>query len=742
MVVRRKVRAVGRSITVREHANSPSPEFPLSWQVCIKSSPACLGLFLPRVSTFLCEDFPQTTRLCISANMPRVKKKRGRFNEAKERKAAANSDAGHERKRRKLDHGDTAQVEADPEVDQDAPLYFEDTVPSVIPAAEAETTQQPDEGEIVFYGLLDEDEQTYYANVNSKLVADDFEDAEEKSAFVEAVYRESKGKELKLASSQSCSRHLERLIAVSTQVQLRSFFVAISEGLTQLAQHRFGSHVCETLFKESAKYVPAKQADDAVADEERPSITELFLGAASLLEPNIGHMLTDKFASHTLRALLLVLSGEPLTETTAKKEKHENEAQDKPAIAPRKVPKTLLEAAAKLKEAAVSSLDTTYLRALATHPTGNPVLQLLLRLELAHSDKGRKLDENSIFHRLVAPDTLESTDSEGAKFISGLTFDATGSRLVEVLVEHSPGKIFKKLYKGIWKEKIATMAKNDIASYVAMRILIRLGKDELLEARDAMLPELPALLRRRRFALLRTLVERSQVRMVDCNPLTTAIQALQKDSQYSLVQRLLYPLDPTADAKDSSKERRADVHGSLLAQAMLEVDQLGDCIRRPLSTMSIEDLLKLAKDPTASRMVQFSLTTSATPMPYRRQMVPKFYGHVTELALDSAGSYMVEALWEATNGIHFMKERVAGELAANEPQLRDSFFGRKVWRFWSMDLYSRRRGEWQAVAKGINADQEGAAKKSPIELARLRRAEEKAKKLQSEAASVAPTVGA
>jgi nucleolar protein 9 len=681
--------------------------------------------------------------LCFSATMPRVKKKRGRFNEAKEKKAGTRSDAGHETKRRKLEHGDTAQIEVDAGVDEDTPLYFEDTAPSGIPAVEAET-QQPDESDVVFYGLLDEDEQRYYGNVNSKLLADDFVDAEEKSAFVEAVYRESKGKELKLASSQSCSRHLERLIAVSTEEQLRSFFVATSEGLTQLAQHRFGSHVCETLFKESAKYVPVKQADGDAADgEEGPSISALFLGAANMLEPNIGHMLTDKFASHTLRALLLVLSGEPLAETAAKKDKHDSEAQNRLADAPRKVPKTFLEAAAKLKETAVSSLDTTYLRALATHPTGNPVLQLLLRLELAHSDKGRKLDEKSIFSRLVGPDTLEQTDSDGAKFISGLTFDATGSRLVEVLVEDTPGKVFKKLYKGIWKEKIATMAKNDIASYVAMRILMRLGKDELMEARDAMLPELPALLRRRRFALLKTLVERSQIRMVDCRPLTTAFQALQKDSQDSLVQRLLYPLDPAADAKDSTKERRADVHGSLLAQAMLEVEHLGDCVRKPLSTMAIEDLLKLAKDPTASRMLQLSLTATTTPMPYRRQMVPKFYGHVVDLALDSAGSYMVEALWEATNGIHFMKERVAGELAANEAHLRESFFGRKVWRFWSMDLYSRRRGEWQAVAKGINADQAATAKKSPIELARQRRAEEKAKQqLQSGVASVVPTVGA
>lgn len=56
-----------------------------------------------------------------------------------------------------------------------------------------------------------------------------------------------------------------------------------------------------------------------------------------------------------------------------------------------------------------------------------------------------------------------------------------------------------------------------------------------------------------------------------------------------------------------------------------------------------------------------------------------------------------------------------------------------------MDLYARRRGEWQARAKGISDAPETAAetrKKTPIELARQRRAEEKAKAQQQESKPV------
>lgn len=664
--------------------------------------------------------------------MPRVKKKRGKFTETREKKRQAKADeASHNAKRRKLAHGDDAEADAE------NGFFFEDTTPAV---GIIDGPQQPPDDEMVFYGLLDENEQAYYANVNAKITSDDFEDAEEKASFIDAVYRESRGKEMKLASSQSCSRHLERILMVSSADQLRDFFQAISEGLTQLVQHRFGSHVCETLFLQAAAHVPSEGTADE-EDDEKPSITALFLQAAELLKQNMGFMLTDRFASHTVRVLLLVLSGEPLEDPTSKtmlaSKRKENlkgpSAPEATAAESRKVPKSFLEATSSLTTAAVASLDTTYLRALATHSTGNPVLQLLLRLELKHSDKGRALGENSLFHRLVAPDSLDVPESEGAKFVSGLTFDSTGSRLVEVLVVDTPGKIFKKLYKGIWKERMPSMAKNDIASFVAIKIIVRLGKDELLELRDGLLPELHLLLRRRRFSVIKALIDRSMVRGLDFKPLIEALKRIFPDDVGGLLQQLLYPPSGSPE-EDAKQEVKADLHGSLLAQALLEVESLGFLVRDAISAMQSEQLLNLANDSSGSRVLQTSLTTPTASTAYKKQVIPKFYGHVAELALSSVGSYVIDALWEATNGLHFMKERLASELASHESELRDSYTGRKVWRNWSMDLYARRRGEWQAQAKGTSDLQQEpeARKKTPIELARQRRAEEKAKLQQQE----------
>jgi nucleolar protein 9 len=42
------------------------------------------------------------------------------------------------------------------------------------------------------------------------------------------VYKEADGKELKIANSQSCSRLMERLILLSTPIQLKGLFKKFS----------------------------------------------------------------------------------------------------------------------------------------------------------------------------------------------------------------------------------------------------------------------------------------------------------------------------------------------------------------------------------------------------------------------------------------------------------------------------------------------------------------------------------
>lgn len=75
-----------------------------------------------------------------------------------------------------------------------------------------------------FFGMLDEDEQEYFKRADSMLESNSFADDEELALFLANVYREAEGKELKIASSQSCSRLMERLVQLSRPQQLKALF--------------------------------------------------------------------------------------------------------------------------------------------------------------------------------------------------------------------------------------------------------------------------------------------------------------------------------------------------------------------------------------------------------------------------------------------------------------------------------------------------------------------------------------
>lgn len=657
--------------------------------------------------------------------MPRELKKRGR--RVVPRNKEANGHDGPPTKKRR-----TEEPQLSFTVNGDAGDDF-------ITFGEGHDNDEQNDQQAIFYGLLSEEEQEYYANVNNKISANDFKDDEDKANFIEAVHRESAGKEIKVASSQSSSRYLETIMRLSTANQLRSLFLAFLQDLDYLAQHRFGSHCCETLFLESAKLVDAKSTS---VGDGNTSFENLFLEAAGKLQPNIGFLLTERFASHTIRVLLLVLSGQPLQDAALKEMVggRKNERLDPPqrigidSVQTRKVPNSFKKARRDLVNTAVAGLDTSYLRALATSPTGNPVLQLLLRLELSESDeKGQ--DKQVVLPKLI-PDQNFEPESDSSKFLSSLVYDSTGAYLVQVLVRHLPGKSFKRMYKNLFRGRIGKLAKNEIASYVAISIFERVGKDDLAHAVEELVSEVQGLVERKRLAVVRALIERCSVRGVDLARMHEALNQTYGDNPVARLQKMLKLEEPNSSTcgknEGTGKEKvSVDLQGSLLAQSMLRTSRLCELVQDSLLAQTDGSLWQLSTSPTASRVIQAALTSEKSSTKFIRQIIPRFDNMVSDLAIDVSGSHVVDALWTATNGSHFLKERIAKVLQSDESKLRDSMYGRTVWRNWHMDLYQRRPREWQATAKHLDyeaaEDADSRTKKSAIEMARERYMQQRSK---------------
>jgi nucleolar protein 9 len=305
---------------------------------------------------------------------------------------------------------------------------------------------------------------------------------------------------------------------------------------------------------------------------------------------------------------------------------------------------------------------------------------------------------------------------------------------LEAIVEFAPGKTFKNLYRSFFKERMGTLARNEIAGYVVSKILERLSKEDLEEAMESIMPQIQNLVERNRTSVIKTLIERCDARGADTSGIARQLNTAYGGPHGLDIARLL-KLGESLSEDSATPERPSHpqperVHGSLLAQAMVVVPgQLSSLIFDSFARLGPSLSLKVSQDPTASRALQAALTSPQASIIFQRKVIQQFYGHLGEMALHPSASRVVDAIWTGTQGLAFIRERVAEELAENEASMRNSFAGRAVWKNWKMDLYKRRRADWVKMSRA-NADSEAfvpfpeteghTKQKTPLDLARER----------------------
>lgn len=173
-----------------------------------------------------------------------------------------------------------------------------------------------------------------------------------------------------------------------------------------------------------------------------------------------------------------------------------------PAIA---VPDSFTEAVERIVGAVGAGLDVEEIRAMAVHPIGSPTLQVLLQLEMQKSRNERKRsggggEEVTLLGKLAGigaggegGEEEGEEEEEGGKRLSGffanLLYDPVGSHLAEKIMSYAPKREFKKLYKAHFRTRMGSLARNETAGFVVVRVLEKLGKDTMKEAIGEILKE-------------------------------------------------------------------------------------------------------------------------------------------------------------------------------------------------------------------------------------------------------------
>ncbi|PWW71753.1 ARM repeat-containing protein [Tuber magnatum] len=375
-----------------------------------------------------------------------------------------------------------------------------------------------------FYGLLNGEESEYFRKADEILELNQFGDGDERALFIANVWKEAYGKELKIANSQGCSRLLEKLILMSSPSQLKSLWRKFTGHFSNLAQHRFASHCCEMLFRRSvgiaSKEMEDDYVDDTVTDEFFASMESLFLYMLSELEPRLKHLCTDRFASHIVRGLLLLLSGQTVSSSDSVQSRKKENIALSSDIAPIlesaekiPVPQSFHDAVGKILAATAGSMSTEEIRSMAVHQIGGPTLQVLMQLEMGRSSKGGRTKaaskEGTLLGKLTGTSTEDekSGESDSSSFFNNLLYDPVGSHLAEKIMAYAPKKEFKKLHKAFFKGRMGSLVRNETAGFVIQRILERLEKHKLEEALGEILPQVKGLIERSQVAVVKTLID-------------------------------------------------------------------------------------------------------------------------------------------------------------------------------------------------------------------------------------------
>jgi nucleolar protein 9 len=290
-------------------------------------------------------------------------------------------------------------------------------------------------------------------------------------------------------------------------------------------KHRFASHVCETLFLQAAPIVSKEMDVDATSKQEIStddvfaSMESLFMYMFNEILPELKTLITDTFASHTVRTLLLLLSGRSVASaaTLIQSKKKENiplssenipkEVQGQISV----VPQSFHEAVGTVLSKVNNEFSTEELRSLAVHQIGSPALQIMLQLEMGLSKKERRNKEKAggtLLSRLTGVRQEEASaekkededgeEGEGAEnersFFQNLFYDSIGSHLAESMLRCAPKRDFNLLYRRFIKLRLGSLARNETAAFVVQRVLERLPKEALEEAVTEILPQVSGLI--------------------------------------------------------------------------------------------------------------------------------------------------------------------------------------------------------------------------------------------------------
>lgn len=605
------------------------------------------------------------------------------------------------------------------------------------------------------FGLVPAPMQSYFKEVNAQLSQmmqdeDPAEQSEERKMLLQSALDEMNNNELILATDPTCSLVLENMASQLDEKALRILldrmtgrYVRLSDtSFCTLASHRYGSHVLQSLFtacqwilntgvcsfhSPQATAPPSSDAHGVLR-----SLPAIISDMYEEMESSLPDMMTDAFASHTLRSLVALLAGVPmgvLEDLRSKKSaKYRSKERQKSMVndsvwntsAQRvNVPETFYDTLFKLYNYLQSHLNEQQVHAMMPDAVAAPTLSLLLRLEdgLARENRSLASLPNSLTS-LVLGQVQERTD-----FMEASIRDAVATHVLETALQGASNSSLIHFWETYIQGRVAKLGGHPCANYVVatmIRILpaergatsspFALALQELKQAGDQ-------LVKNQMLGALQAAVERS-----------VALGDYASDVLQAIASAFRFPSDPSQDdmaifvpmilsmhtrkaylhkteentSTSAIKRKRGDrskdeysTQGSILLQRMLRLPAPHQ--EWVYQSLTSDRLTSFCQSPSAAHVVIAALTSSSASYTQRRALLRSLLAILPDLCDDTWGSRVADTFWLAADG--FTKEKIVQLVVQHEKRLLASSYGRFFVRRLRLGAYRKNVDEWKAWAQ-------------------------------------------
>ncbi|KAJ3300786.1 Nucleolar protein 9 [Borealophlyctis nickersoniae] len=574
-----------------------------------------------------------------------------------------------------------------------------------------------------FFGMLPPDEHRYFHFVEKTLEEQEFESDEDRQLLVHNVFKEADGKELMVASDPDCSRILEKLLRASNDLQIRALTDRMSGNYPELFRHQFASHVCQTLLYlaaeivereikgESATKSASSETDEAQTEPEVPTMEQLVLSICESLDGQWSALISDPYASHPVRSMLGVLSGEVVVADDAKlrskkskkyNDAHNNNFAQRPTKKPgpngvpmkNLVPPSFTQMLEHITKAIAGTLSKTELRNLALHPVASPVLQLLLSYQSTSDTLVRAILN-------IGEGNISLTESD--PFVESLIKHSVGSHLMEKIFAVARPELFHRLYVVYFRQHLLDLCRHPVANFVVQQLIANTKNATQVEVLfDELAEGIEKLLLSNRTGVVVKLVEASArhkaYQKEILKSLCVALHANTNEERKQLLNLILH-LQPY-EAYMSGTRRTPNLQGALIAALILTFDEEhSKLIVDSYMSTPTDTTYSYIFDPITSRVVEAILISPHVSLKIKRKILRNLQGKFVDMAKDKYGSHMVDKCWAVADLA--LKEEIAQELAAASTSLAQNFHGKFVLRNCKIEAFKQGRKEWVEREKGI-----------------------------------------